>query len=202
MKKLLFFTALIYCALTARAQFSDAPITPNEGGIGISVISDSIITPVEPIKYYKMKAGSGAFLSGLTYGISKVKNKNFYKAPHSPNLVKVGDKIRFTFGDVPPSMLPTHYMFTPTYTIRNFSLVEFKIKKDHRELTTGEGSLWGGFDSGTKESEKVKFDVRVVEPNVYEAVVTEAEPGEYGFVFTNNGVGAYTSVFDFSVSEN
>lgn len=43
------------------------------------------------------------------------------------------------------------------------------------------------------------LEVVTVEPNVYEAIVTHAAPGEYCFLFTDNGVGAYTNLFDFSV---
>lgn len=203
MKYIILILVYITSTFSLKAQFSDAPITPTDGNIGITIIhQDGSSTAVEPIKYYKTKTGAGAFMAGLTYGISKVKNKNYYKSPTSPNIVNPGDKFIFSFGEIAPEYIATLYMFAPSYTIRNFSLVEFEKKKDRRELTTAEGNIWGGVDSGSKESEGVKFSVRIIEPNVYEATVTEAIPGEYGFIFTDNGIGAYQSIFDFSIPKN
>lgn len=184
---------------SAKAQFADADITPMAATVGIRIISGSDTTQIHPIKYYKQKIGSGAFLAGLTYGAAKAKNKNFYKGGTSPNKVRVGDRIRFSFGEIPVEYLAALYMFGPQYSIRNYSLCRFDAKKDRRELTTGEFSLWSGSDVGTKESNDVVFEVVTVEPNVYEAIVTHAAPGEYCFLFTDNGVGAYTNLFDFSV---
>lgn len=200
MKRLISLLALIaVCTLTSMAQFHDAPITQSGLNVGVSVVTDSSKTEIEPIKYYKQKVGSGAFLSALTYGIAKVQNKNFYKGKNSPNQVRVGDTIRFSFGPVPPAFLATHYMFQDKYTIRNFSLCRFDVKKDHRELKTGEFSAWSGGDVGVKENTDIEFEVTVSNNGVYDAKIIKAEPGEYCFVFTDNGIGAYMNVFDFSV---
>lgn len=201
MKRIVLIAALIIATIgfSAKAQFADADITPMATTVGIRIISGNDTTQIHPIKYYKQKIGSGAFLAGLTYGAAKAKNKNFYKGSTSPNKVKVGDRIRFSFGEIPVEYLAALYMFGPQYSIRNYSLCRFDAKKDRRELTTGEFSLWSGSDVGTKESNDVAFEVVTVEPNVYEAIVTHAAPGEYCFLFTDNGVGAYTNLFDFSV---
>ena len=80
MKRLISLLALIaVCTLTSMAQFHDAPITQSGLNVGISVVTDSSKTEIEPIKYYKQKVGSGAFLSALTYGIAKVQKILFQK---------------------------------------------------------------------------------------------------------------------------
>lgn len=198
MKKLLFAIALLM-PLIANAQFHDvADVSPNIPE-GIRIISTQDTVQIQPIKYFKQKFGSGAFAAGLTYGIAKTKTKNFYKGKFSPNKAKVGDTIRFCFGEIPPQYISNNYMFQEQYSIRNFSLCRFETKKDRRELTTGEVSVWSGADTGVKENHDIEFEVKTVAPGIYDAIITKAEPGEYCFVFTDNGIGAYTSVFDFSV---
>ncbi len=59
-------------------------------------------------------------------------------------------------------------------------------------------SLWGGTKSGIETDETVKIDSKEIRDGVYDVTVT-ANPGEYCFVFTNNGAGAYNSVFDFTI---
>lgn len=196
------FLILIISALAwinANAQFSDADITPMSTNVGIRIISANDTTLIHPIKYYKQKIGTGAFLSGLTYGATKVKNKNLYKGATSPNKVKIGDKIQFSFGEIPPEYSSALYMFAPQYSIRNYSLCKFESKGDRRELTTGEISIWTGSDLGTQENNDIAFKVATVAPNVYEATVIDGVPGEYCFLFTDNGVGAYANLFDFSM---
>ncbi len=202
MKKfsLILLTLVFACVTKTSAQFSNVDITPLKTDVGIAVISGTDTTQIHPIKYYKMKHGTNALAYGLTYGIAKIKNKALYKGSTSPNVVNVGDKLRFTFGHIPLEYMATLYMFQPQYSIRNFSLAAFSKKKDRRELTSGELSVWTGYDSGvTTENDDVKFTVETVAPNVYEATVTEAEPGEYCFIFVDGGAGVYTSVYDFTI---
>lgn len=200
MKRLLFYLVFLL-PLTANAQFHDVADVSPEISVGIRIISEQDTVQIQPIKYYKQKFGSGAFAAGLTYGIAKVKNKNFYKGKSSPNKVKVGDVIRFTFGKIPMQYAANYYMFGEQNSIRNFSLCRFEAKKDRRELTVGEASMWSGADTGVKENNDIEFEVKNTAPGVYEALITKAQPGEYCFVFTDNGIGAYTSVFDFSIGK-
>ncbi|MDE6695816.1 MAG: hypothetical protein K2K25_02955 [Muribaculaceae bacterium] len=201
MKKLIILLFLSLFSLNLFAQFSNAPVPSSDSNIGITIIAPDKETKIEPVKYYKTKAGSGAFVAGLTYGATKIKNKNFYKGASSPNKVNEGDKFRFSFGTVPVNLVAQMYMFAPQYTIRNFQLVKLSSKKDHRELVTGELGLWNGYDSGVKESTDIDFEVTVIDDTTYEVTIKSAKPGEYAFVFSDNGIGAYQSIFDFSVPD-
>lgn len=200
-KTIILFCAILFSSISSFAQFHDVQVLPPDIEVGISIISNGDTIAIEPITYYKQKIGAGAFKSALTYGATKMKNKNFYKGKNSPNQIKEGDVIRFTFGEIPIEFMGSLYMFQPQYTIRNFSLCKFDVKKDRRELTTGEISLWSGSDLGVSENNNIEFEVKLVSGNIYEAKIIRATPGEYCFVFSDKGVGAYTSIFDFSVIE-
>lgn len=198
-KYTILFLISLFSVFSIGAQFHDVPVARTGLNVGISIISENDTTRIEPIKYSAQKVGSGAFLSGLTYGLAKVKNKIVYKGKNSPNKAKVGDTIRFAFGNVPPQYLAEYYMFQPVYTIRNFSLCKFDVKKKQRELKSGEISLWEGSDFGVKENNDVEFDVDVKDGQVFDAKIVKAKPGEYCFVFSDRGVGIYMSVFDFAI---
>lgn len=193
MKKSLLVLLLAFVAAQCFAQFSDAPIVPTECNIGIRIVSETE-TLIEPISYYKTKVNSGAFLSGF-------KTKNLYKGASSPNKAKVGDRFIFSFGEVPESLKLTMYMFGSQYSIRNFQLAKLKSKKERRELVTGEMKM-SGYDSGVEECTDIEFDVAVAKENTYVVTITSAKPGEYAFVFSDKGVGAYQSIFDFSVQDS
>lgn len=200
MRNIVLTTILILCGLHVNAQFSDIIVAPAQKNIGICIVTadtnDSI--SIVPIKYTKIK-NSGALAAAVSYGIAKVKVKCTYQGGKSPNRVKVGDKFVFKFGDIPLQFAQAYYMFAPSYSIKNFSLCKFDAKKDRRELTTAQASIWGNSEAGTSESNDISFDVIVVAPGVYEATITKASPGEYCFVFADNGIGAYRNIFDFSV---
>lgn len=197
MKKFITFMVICLTAIAANAQFSNINTTMSDCNVGI-FINDNIIPPV---KYYKMKVGGNAFLSGLTYGIAKVNNKNYYKGKTSPNVIQPGDTITFKFGQVPMNYAQTMYMFNVNFGISNFMISKMDKKKDHRELKTASVSIWSGADVGTNASNDVEFKLLSAENNTYKIKFTKIEPGEYCFVFSNNGVGAFEYVFDFSIPE-
>ena len=62
----------------------------------------------------------------------------------------------------------------------------------------GSYSLWGGNNSGLETADDVVVSSTKLKEGVYDVTV-DAKPGEYCIVFTINGVGAYTSVFDFTI---
>ncbi len=202
MKKLIF---LLLCLLpmAVKAQFADAPVAESDLNVGVFIVDEvGNSTLIQPIKYYKMKTGSNAFASAMTYGLAKVKNKVMYKSATSPNVLTKGSKFRFCFGDVPLGRIAQFYMIDKRYTLRNFSMCEFDVKKDSRVLETAKVSIWTGAQTGTTESDAFSFDVTMVDDFTYECSV-HGEPvaGEYCFLFTDNGIGAYMSVFDFSIPE-
>ena len=199
----LYFIMAVFSAASAMAQFADVAVNTPDVNLGIKVAHQNGDTVrITPITYEKMKAGTGSFLSGMTYGITKTKSKNVYKGKHSVNQLKVGDKFIFMFGEVPEAYEDVYGAFSPSHSIRNFTLCKMDVKKKTRELTTMESNLWSSSDIGAKANEDVKFEVTSPAVGVYEATITEAKPGEYCFIFNDAGaVSAFLGVFDFGIAE-
>ena len=80
----------------------------------------------------------------------------------------------------------------------DFRISKFVVKKNKRQLVQGSFSLWGGCKTGVESDGEVSVTSRQIKEGVYDVIV-KAKPGEYCFVFTNNGVGGYSSVFDFTI---
>ena len=186
---------IVFSAFSLSAQFANIPMDMSDCNVGI-FINDKIIPP---IKYYKQKIGGNAFISGLTYGIAKCHNKNFYKGQHSPNIVAVGDTITFKFGTVPSKYVNTMHVFAGEYSINNFIIAKMNSKKDYRELKTASISLWNGIDKGTNSSEDIQFNIINNSLNSCSIVITNIKAGDYCFIFSDNANGAFEYIYDFYV---
>ncbi len=198
MKRYLLFLSVIGMILQANAQFSNAPVTALADTVGIYITSpQGRMTHIEPIHFYQVKENTGMFKNALTGGIAKIKNKNLYEGNASPNKLNPGDCLRVYFR---PALDSPYYMFDPMYTLRNFIVTRFDVKKNRRELTTFSVSDVHAPEYGVKETDALKFDVRLIAPNTYEIEILDgSEPGEYCFVFINGTQGVFDRVFDFSV---
>lgn len=199
MKRVLLLMLGIVSVTLAQAQFSNAPVTALTDTIGIYITSpQGKMTHIEPIHFYQVKENTGMFKNALSGGIAKIKNKNLYEGNASPNRVSPGDRIRVYFR---PALDSPYYMFDPMYTLRNFIVTKFDVKKNRRELTTFSVSDVHAPEYGVKETGDLKFDVRLIAPNTYELEILDgSEPGEYCFVFINGAQGVFDRVFDFSVN--
>ncbi len=165
--------------------------------VGIFVIMNGNKELMLSIKFTGMKAN--ALGTALTYGIAKTKIKVEFAGITSPYIFSDGKaQFRFYFGMVPANKIMKLYMFSNSYSIRDFSVSKFLVKKDKRQLIQGSYSLFSGVSTGVEYDNTVKIDHKEIREGVYDVTVT-AQPGEYCFVFTNNGVGAYNSVFDFTI---
>lgn len=203
MKKIVLSLLLgVLSSTAAIAQFSNVPIEPTSTDtIGIYIFNPGQKPQqILPIKYYKAKINTLG--TAFTYGIASTKMRNLYKGGTSPNIVTPQTRIRLYFGDVPIGLTSDYYMFAKQYSIRNFSVCEFLQKSNRRELETGSVNIWSGVSTGTDETSKLKFTVKTIREGVYECMIQERPAsGEYCFLFSNNNVGAYTSVFDFTVRQ-
>ncbi len=91
-----------------------------------------------------------------------------------------------------------------------FSLVEFKVKKNRREAKVGKFNI-GGAKAGVMDKDQIGFDYERIAPGVFEVTPqADLQPGEYGFIYSSStgggtgaaGVGAQTSrIFDFSIEK-
>lgn len=164
--------------------------------VGIYAVKDNEKVMMDPINFKGIK--TNVLGSALTYGIAKSKMKVEFSGTSSPYQFTGNAHFRLYFGNVPVNKVARYYMFSPSYTIRDFSVAKFIVKKNKRQLVNSTYSLWTGTQTGVKTDEDVKVITKHVRDGVYDVEV-EAAPGEYCFVFTTNGVGAFTTVFDFSI---
>ena len=165
--------------------------------VGIYADCDSTWKLMIPIAYSRTKVNTlGA---ALTYGIAKSKVKMEYRGNTSP-YVFFNNHAHFKmyFGIVPIKKVSTHYMFSESYSLRDFSIAKFKVKKKVRQLTHSSFSIWSGVNSGVETDEDVSITINEIREGVYDIEIN-ASPGEYCFVFTKHGSGVFKDVFDFTI---
>ena len=107
-------------------------------------------------------------------------------------------KFKFVFGAVDAYHSMTHYMFAPMYSVNDFGIAQFEVKKDKRYLATVKIKPFGTSSTGVKESDRVKATTQELEKGVYIMEIT-AEPGEYCIIFNSMGTGGYSGTFDFGI---
>lgn len=166
--------------------------------IGIYATVNGKYQQLEPVNYSGMKANASGY--AFTGGLAKAKTKTQYKGITSPYPFKGKAFFRMYFGMVPTNKAARYYMFSNNYTVRDFSIVKFSVKKNKRQLTSATYGLFSGYSSGVSEDEDVLVTTTEVRDGVYDIEV-DAEPGEYGFLFSYNGVGVYQAIFDFTITE-
>lgn len=164
--------------------------------VGIYVDVNDHFDEMLPINSAGMKLNTLG--SAMSYGIAKAKMKVEYTGETSPYQLTSPAHFRMYFGLVPQEKAIRYYMFSGSYSVRDFSVVRFKSKKNNRQLVQGTYSIWTGSQTGARGDEDIAITFQQVSDGVYDVWVY-ATPGEYAFLFTNNGVGAYQAVFDFSI---
>ena len=148
------------------------------------------------IKFENQKVN--ALGSAFSFGIAKTNMRLVFRGATSPYQFVGQAHFRIYFGIVPPEKAARLYMFSNNYTIRDFAVAKFKVKKNKRELIQGSYSLFGGMETGLQTDDSVVITTRQIRDGVYDVVV-KAEAGEYCFVFTNSGAGGAAPVFDFTI---
>lgn len=164
--------------------------------VGIYADIDGSYQLMESIKYSGVKVN--ALGTALSYGIAKTKVKVEFAGSTSPYIFTGKAHFRMYFGMVPASKAQRLYMFSSNYTLRDFTISRFKVKKNKRQLVQGSFSLWGGNTSGLETDNDVIISSTKLKDGVYDIIIN-GKPGEYCIVFNSNGVGGYTSVFDFTI---
>lgn len=182
MKKVFLIIALSVCALKLVAQ------TPTDS-IGVYAINGNSVTPVELINYKSTK---------ISKGFMSAKAKLEFSGKTSPHHFKGVAKFKIYFGQPNPMDMMRFYMFMPNYSIKDFGIGKFEVKKDCRQLTTAKISAFSGGVAGAKQSDKINFSSIEVRKGVYEVTIS-GEPGEYCIMHTFNGSAGYGGVFDFTI---
>lgn len=157
--------------------------------IGVYAVNNGAVTPIELINYSNTKIAKG-FMSA--------KAKLEFSGKTSPNHFKGAAKFRIFFGQPGPDKVMQLFMFTPNYSIKDFGVGQFEVKKDNRLLTTAKVSAFSGGNTGVKQADNITYNVVEVRPGVYDVTVTGA-PGEYCIMHTFRGCAGYNGVFDFTI---
>lgn len=85
-------------------------------------------------------------------------------------------------------------MFTPSYSVEDFIVGQFEVKKEKRYLTTATASIVGS-KVGVSAAKGVNVEYRQLRDNVYEITVT-GPAGEYCIMPVLYGTAGYAGVFD------
>lgn len=180
----------------------DNPAAPHE--VGVYIFSDRFPAGAKMImlkpSFYTEKIASGGALSGMTYGLTKVKNKDVVSGAHAN--IRITDSqptFYFYFEDV-SAMSNSHASLTfgPSLgyasTPIEYVLRKFDIKKDTREVVLFSRSAYSG-PGAIEDNGATGFVYTKLRPGVFKVTLNAPlSPGEYGFVDTG---GTNKSVFDF-----
>ena len=178
MKKFIVTAALsIFCAC-AYAQTDS---------IGIYKVDNAGISRVEAARPALTKIS----------GVFKTKAKVVFNGSSSQNRFKGSATFRLYFGMPSPYDAAKYFMFTPSYSVKDFSVGKFEVKKENRYLTTASFSIVGS-KIGVSAAKDVSVEYRQLRDNVYEITIT-GPAGEYCIMPVLNGTAGYAGVFDFAL---
>ena len=130
-------------------------------------------------------------------GVFKTKAKVVFNGSSSQNRFKGSATFRLYFGTPSPYDVAKYFMFTSSYSVKDFSVGKFEVKKENRYLTTASVSIVGS-KIGVSAAKNVSVEYRQLRDNVYEITVT-GSAGEYCIMPVLNGTSGYAGVFDFAL---
>lgn len=155
--------------------------------IGVYALRNGEVSRVEVLNYTQTKISGGL----------KSKARLVFAGPTSQTRFNGTATFRLYFGTPSPYEVAKYYMFTPSYSVKDFSVGKFEVKKGDRLLTTATVSVIGS-KVGAQQAEGVHIAYRALRNHVYEITVT-GPAGEYCIMPIINGVAGYTGVFDFTI---
>ncbi len=195
-------------AATAFQNESTDPKLPHAAGLYVLADWDN------PAKMARLDATtanqsrtSGMFGAILTSGLAPLKIKTAIPNPTAKIKVKAArPTFYFYFDQANPSggvgSLYFSSLGASVTSPNEFSIVKFQVKKQLREVTTGQASF-GGQKFGLVDKDKTAFSATDVSPGVFKVQInSDMAKGEYGFVYSSGGGiggGAISRVFDFTI---
>ena len=155
--------------------------------IGIYKVDNGCISRIEAARPAQTKI-SGGF---------KSKAKVVFNGASSENRFRGSATFRLYFGVPSPYDASKYFMFAPSYSVKDFIVGKFDVKKENRYLTTASVSIVGS-KIGVSTAKGVNVEYRQLRDNVYEITVT-GSAGEYCIMPVLNGTSGYAGVFDFAL---
>ena len=178
MKKYIVVAALLALCACAYAQTDS---------IGIYKVDNAGISRIEAARPAQTKISVGL----------KSKAKVAFNGAFSQNRFRGSATFRLYFGTPSPYEAAKYFMFTPLYSVKDFMVGKFEVKKENRYLTTASASIVGS-KIGVSTAKAVNVGYRRLRDNVYEITVT-GPAGEYCIMPVLNGTAGYAGVFDFAL---
>jgi hypothetical protein len=188
------------------------PAAPHDSGIYLHSKDrggEYKLTVLEQAAYQGSKSG-GLFASAMTSGLKKAKMKAVISGQHaSIRTPETQPVFYFYFEDKAAGLGKGSFGAGAVSNPNQFALVRLDVTKSSRETIIGEfGAL--GMSSGTHQKSMVTFKSERVRPGLYKVVPNgPIEPGEYCFLVSHAGMGAYgagaagaAQLFDFGVTPN
>ena len=159
--------------------------------------TDSIgIYKVDNAGISRIEAARPAYTK-ISAGLIKSKAKVVFNGASSQNRFRGSATFRLYFGTPSPYEAAKYFMFTPSYSVKDFMVGKFEVKKENRYLTTASASIVGS-KIGVSTAKAVNVEYRRLRDNVYEITVT-GPAGEYCIMPVLNGTAGYAGVFDFAL---
>ncbi len=132
---------------------------------------------------------SGAFLSGMTYGIAKAHVKASIDGGHAT--VQTTDEQPVFYAYIPED---NNSFGGASISVRDLTLIRFDAKESNREVNTATISPWGS-STGTDAKAKQGFASDQIKSGVYKMTLDRPLPaGQYAFQHQN-----YGAFFDFGI---
>ena len=185
-----------FAALISTLAFSSVNAQTPTDSVGLFAIHDGVVSRIDKITHTGIK-GSGGLASMATFGVAKIKSKLEFKGDTSEHQFEGTATLRMYFGNPSPQQMMNLYMFTPTYSIKNFDVAQFDVKKGKRLLTGVTASITGS-SVGVASAENIQIETKELRSGVYDITI-KGKPGEYCLMFTANGTGGFGGVFDFTI---
>lgn len=202
MKKIVSILMLLI-SVNCFAQLDESQIMENQRAIvnagdsvGMYALIDGKYILMEPLNFSGTKVN--ALGAVLTYGLAPTKLKYTYKGSTSPYQFDGEARFQARFGIVSLAKTMKYYMFSSSYSIRDFSIAKMEVKKKNRLLVGASVGVLTGTTFGIDEDENLQVEIKPVQEGVYDIIV-KGDPGEYCFVFSAYGTGVYNSIFDFTI---
>lgn len=155
--------------------------------IGIYRVDNAGISRIEAARPAQTKISVGL----------KSKAKVAFNGAFSQNRFRGSATFRLYFGTPSPYEAAKYFMFTPSYSVEDFIVGKFEVKKENRYLTTASASIVGS-KIGVSAAKDVNVEYSQLRDNVYEITVT-GPAGEYCIMPVLHGTSGYAGVFDFAL---
>ena len=150
----------------------DDPATAHSPGVYIFAPGNDGVVHLTKLDHITPKTSktSGAFLSGMTYGLAKAHTKALVDGAHAS--VQTVDVNPVFYAYIPED---NNSFGGATISVRDLTLIKFDPKESTREINTATFSPWGA-SVGTDQKAKQGFSSETIKPGIYKLTLDQPLP--------------------------